>query len=35
VILPVARIPIRVAGNYEVSLEIDGQRYRRPVRIFQ
>jgi hypothetical protein len=33
--LPVTRIPISHAGNYEVSLEIDGERYRRPVRIFQ
>jgi hypothetical protein len=33
--LPVARIPISHAGNYEVSLEIDGERFRRSVRIFQ
>jgi hypothetical protein len=33
--LPVTRIPITNSGNYEISLEIAGQRYRRSVRIFQ
>jgi hypothetical protein len=35
VMLRVTRIPIIVLGVYEVSLEIEGQRYRRPVRIYQ
>jgi hypothetical protein len=33
--LPVAQIPIAHSGNYSVSLEIEGQAYRRSVRIFQ
>jgi Family of unknown function (DUF6941) len=33
--LPVAQIPIAHSGNYVVSVEIDGQPYRRTVRIFQ
>jgi hypothetical protein len=33
--LPVALIPIARSGNYVVSLEFDGQHYRRQVRIFQ
>jgi hypothetical protein len=33
--LPVGQIPIAHAGNYVVSLEINGQPYRRSVRIFQ
>ncbi|HWB50152.1 MAG TPA: hypothetical protein VG651_13660 [Stellaceae bacterium] len=34
-ILPVGLIPVVHAGNYALSLEIGGQRYRRSVRIFQ
>jgi hypothetical protein len=33
--LPVAQIPIAHSGNYTISIEIDGQPYQRPVRIFQ
>jgi len=33
--LPVGQIPIAHSGNYLVSIEIDGQRYERTVRIFQ
>ena len=33
--LPVTRIPTTRAGNFEISLEIAGERYRRQVRIFQ
>jgi hypothetical protein len=33
--LPVAQIPISHSGNYSTSIEIDGQRYERIVRIFQ
>ena len=33
--LPVGRIPITVSGNFTVSLEFEGQHYRRSVRIFQ
>jgi hypothetical protein len=33
--LPVRQIPIAHSGNYAISLEIGGQTYRRPVRIFQ
>ena len=33
--LPVGQIPIARVGNYQVSLEISGQDYRRPVRIYQ
>jgi hypothetical protein len=33
--LQITRIPIVVLGNYEVSLEIEGQRYRRPIKIYQ
>jgi len=32
---PVERIPIANSGNYSIVLEIDGQPYRRTVRIFQ
>ena len=35
VMLRVTRIPIIALGDYEVSLEIEGQRYRRPVKIYQ
>jgi hypothetical protein len=33
--LPVAQIPIAHSGRYAVTLEIDGQPYKRSVRIFQ
>jgi|SRR5215469_3283832 hypothetical protein len=33
--LPVGQIPIVRSGNYVVSVEIGGQHYRRPVRIYQ
>jgi hypothetical protein len=33
--LPVGLIPIAHSGNYAVSLEVGGQRYRRSVRIYQ
>jgi hypothetical protein len=33
--LPVAQIPIVAGGNYPVILELDGQPYRRNVRIYQ
>jgi len=33
--LAVQRIPIGNSGNYSITLEIDGQPYRRSVRIFQ
>ena len=33
--LQLSRIPVIVLGNYEVSLEIEGQRYRRPIKIYQ
>ncbi|HVH78192.1 MAG TPA: hypothetical protein VM782_02280, partial [Stellaceae bacterium] len=33
--LPVGQIPFAHSGNYVVSVEIDGQRYDRVVRIFQ
>jgi uncharacterized protein DUF6941 len=34
-IFPVTRIPIVNSGNFEISLEIGGERYRRSVHIFQ
>jgi hypothetical protein len=33
--LPVAQIPIVNGGNYPIVLELDGQPYRRTIRIFQ
>jgi uncharacterized protein DUF6941 len=33
--LAVERIPIVHAGNYTIILELDGQPYRRTIRIFQ
>jgi hypothetical protein len=33
--LPVAGIPIARSGHYPIILELDGQPYRRSVRIFQ
>jgi len=33
--LPVAQIPIVNGGNYPVILELDGQAYRRTIRIYQ
>jgi len=33
--LPVAQIPIVTGGHYPVILELDGQPYRRSVRIYQ
>jgi hypothetical protein len=33
--LPVAQIPIVNGGNYPIILEIDGQPYRRTIRIYQ
>jgi len=34
-ILPVGQIPIVHGGNYGVVLELDGQPYRRTIRIYQ
>jgi hypothetical protein len=33
--LPVAQIPIVNGGNYPIVLELDGQPYRRTIRIYQ
>lgn len=33
--LPVAQIPIARLGAYSVSIELNGQHYRRAVRVFQ
>jgi hypothetical protein len=33
--LPVGQIPIVNSGNYSIVLELDGQPYRRTIRIFQ
>lgn len=35
IMLQINRIPIVRAGNFTVLLEIEGQEYRRPVRIYQ
>lgn len=35
IFLAINRIPIERSGNFTVVLEIGGQEYRRPVRIFQ
>lgn len=35
IMLLLNRIPVARAGNFTVVLEIDGQEFRRPVRIFQ
>ena len=34
-IMPIALIPIALSGEYAIVLEIEGQEYRRTVRIFQ
>jgi hypothetical protein len=33
--LPISQIPVGSSGNYSISLELDGQKYPRSVRIFQ
>jgi hypothetical protein len=33
--LAVERIPIGNSGTYSILLDVDGEQYRRPVRIFQ
>lgn len=35
IMLQLNRIPVARAGSFTVVLEIDGQEFRRPVRIFQ
>lgn len=35
IMLQINRIPVVHAGNFTILLEIDGQQYRRPVRIYQ
>ena len=35
ILLQINRIPIVRSGNYSILLEIEGQEYRRSVRIFQ
>ena len=35
ILLQINRIPVAHSGNYAVLLEIAGQEYRRPVRIYQ
>ena len=33
--VPVQKIPIVGSGNFAISIELDGQKYQRSVRIFQ
>jgi hypothetical protein len=33
--MPVSQIPVTRSGNYAVSVELDGQKYQRLVRIYQ
>jgi Family of unknown function (DUF6941) len=33
--LPIKKIPVASSGNFAVSIELDGQKYQRSVRIFQ
>jgi Family of unknown function (DUF6941) len=33
--LPIKKIPVVSSGNFTVSIELDGQKYQRSVRIFQ
>lgn len=35
IMLQINRIPIERSGNFTIVLEVGGQEYRRPVRIFQ
>jgi len=35
VMLPIKKIPVVGSGNFAVSIELDGQKYQRSVRIFQ